>query len=932
MSPESIWMKKRYFCLLIMFGGLWQSVSAQQDLSGSIVDSSESKQLTNTVIAVLRKADSVLVKYTRSDQQGKFTLASLPSGNFILLVTHPKYADYVDEIEIKAAPVDIGTIFMTLRSQLLQEVIITNAAAIRMKGDTTEYKADSFYLSEGSTVEDLLKKLPGIQVDKDGKITAHGKAVQKVLVDGEEFFSDDPTVVTQNMLSDAIDKVQVYDKKSDQAVFTGVDDGQRQKTIDLKLKENRKRGYFGKLELGSDGQKYWNNSAMINAFQGKRKLSVFGVMSNTGKTGLNWNENMQYGAAQDMEMNYDGDMGYITIGGDYDAFEEGNFYGQGLPKGWNAGGLYSNKWNEDKLKFNTAYQYKKLNTEGGSGLLSKYILPDTLYYQNEEGRSFSSRDRHTVNGTYEYQLDSSSNIKIRGRGYVGRSLSLNEVSTASLDRFERAVNSSQRHTSSDMDEKNIDFSLLYRKKFKKPGRTISLNLSQKYGASESAGFLRANYQYFDEFGSVKDEETTDQQKLRDNSSSLINSRIVYTEPLSTLSILEFNYGLINNHGNSAITTMEKLNNGQDKYENIIDSLTSNYALNVLTNSAGVNYRYAKPKRMSFSFGGNVSRADFSRRDLLVDTSFAYHFLNFSPRASYSAEIPGVGNVRFNYNGNTVAPTVEQLQPVKDNTDQLNQRIGNPDLKQAFRNRFSLGLTNYKLLSERSIFAEISYSSTANDFSTNNFIDALGKRLSQPINVRGNNSTYLYVYYGKRLRDLGMSIGGDVNANLSHNTNFVNGLENRSRSSYIGGGISLRWNKDKKYDINLTPHIAYNSSRSSIRPDETTHFFTQSHRVSVSLMLPLKIELNTDCSFNIRQKTEAFDRNNNAIRWNARLDRRFLKNNAGIVRFAAFDLLDQNIGFNRNVQTNFISERTYDTFRRYFMLSFLYNFTKNNNSQ
>jgi len=655
----------------MVFCGLLQNAYAQQSLSGNIVDSSENMHLSNTVIAVLRKADSVLVKYTRSDQQGKFSVQSLPPGKFILMVTHPKYADYVDELEIKGDPIDIGNIFMTLRSQLLQEVIVTNAAAIRLKGDTIEYKADSFYLSDGATVEDLLKKLPGIQVDKNGKITAHGETVQKVLVDGEEFFSDDPTVVTQNMLSDAIDKVQVYDKKSDQAVFTGIDDGQKQKAIDLKLKENRKRGYFGKLELGSDGQKYWNNSAMINAFQGKRKLSVFGVMSNTGKTGLNWNENMQYGAAQDMEMNYDGDMGYITIGGDYDAFEEGNFYGQGLPKGWNAGGLYSNKWNEDKLKFNTAYQYKKLNTEGGSGLLSKYILPDTLYYQNEEGRSFSSRNRHTVKGTYEYQLDSSSNIKIRGRGYVGRSLSLNEVSTASLDRFERAVNSSQRHTSSDMDEKNIDFSLLYRKKFKKPGRTISLNLSQKYGASESAGFLRANYQYFDEFGSVKDEETTDQQKLRDNSSSLINSRIVYTEPLSTLSILEFNYGLINNHGSSAITTLGKLNGGQDKYEDIIDSLTNNYALNVLSNSAGVNYRYAKPKKISFSFGGNISRADFTRRDLMVDTAFSYDFINFFPRANINATIPGIGNIFLNYNGTTIAPSVDQLQPVKDNTDQLN---------------------------------------------------------------------------------------------------------------------------------------------------------------------------------------------------------------------------------------------------------------------
>jgi len=232
-------------CSLVSFHAFSQNIT----IKGSIVDTTEKKNLINSVIVVLRRTDSVMVGFTRSDKAGNFILKKIPEGKSIIMITHPAYADYIDEINITASsPGDLGKISMIQKSQLLQEVIVSNAGAIRIKGDTTEFKADSFHLKAGATVEDLLKKLPGIQVDKNGKITAQGQAVQKVLVDGEEFFSDDPTIVTQNMLSDAVDKVQVYDQKSDQATFTGVDDGVKTKTIDLKLKDNRKQGYFGKLE------------------------------------------------------------------------------------------------------------------------------------------------------------------------------------------------------------------------------------------------------------------------------------------------------------------------------------------------------------------------------------------------------------------------------------------------------------------------------------------------------------------------------------------------------------------------------------------------------------------------------------------------------------------------------------------------------------
>ncbi|MEJ7768286.1 MAG: outer membrane beta-barrel protein, partial [Chitinophagaceae bacterium] len=849
MNKITIWLT------LFLFSAYF-SFAQDATIKGTVTDTSDKKNLSNSVIVIIRKSDSVLVGFTRSDKDGIFVLKKLPAGKSVIMMSHPSYADFIDETDITpGANIDLGKIFMTQKSQLLQEVIVSNAGAIRIKGDTTEYKADSFHLKAGATVEELLKKLPGIQVDKNGKITAQGEAVQKVLVDGEEFFSDDPTIVTQNMLSEAIDKVQVYDKKSDQATFTGVDDGQKTKVIDLKMKDNRKKGYFGKVEAGSDATKFWNNSAMLNAFKGKRKFSTFGIMSNTGRTGLNWQENSNYGSTGNMEMTEDGGMYFMSGGGDdFGGGYGGSFYGEGLPKGWNVGALYSNKWDGDKISLNAGYQYKKLNTQARGVTQSKYILPDTLYYINENGNSYSSKFRNNLNGTYEYQIDSSSSLKVTAQGYTGKSINVNNSYTESLDEFGNFVNTSNRLTSSEADNKNITTSLLFRKKLKKTGRTISVNLNQNYNETLSNGFLNAEYKYFNEAGAIKSAETTDQQKLRDNIRSGISGRAVYTEPLSKRAILEFNYSIGNTHGRSGITTLEKMSGTGIKYENVIDSLSNDYSLDVLTNSAGINYRYAKPKKINLSFGGNISRADFSRKDVKVDSSIAYNFVNFFPRANVNMTLPNGGNLYFNYSGSTNAPSIEQIQPIKDNSDLLNQRIGNPDLKQSFRQRFSLSYNTYKLLSQRSIYTSFNYSTVSNDFSNINFVDPLGRRISQPVNVQGNRSFGMYGYYSKKLKKPDLTLGLNFDINSNRNTNFINSLKNVNHSFNIGTGPRIGFTKEKKYDFSYSPRINWTKSTSSVRPDEPTQYLTQDHYVNGTVFLPLKMEFVTNCTFSLRQKT------------------------------------------------------------------------------
>ena len=245
-------------------------------ITGKLQDSMNVKPVVFGSVSIISKSDSILKTFGRTNQKGEFSLNVKQPGKYILLIAHNTFVDYVEDIEILESDRDknLGTINMFQRGQLLKEVFIKNSAAIKIKGDTLEFLADSFKVKEGAMVEDLLKVMPGIQVNKNGEITAMGEKVEKVLVDGEEFFGDDPTVATQNIQSKVVEKVQVFDKKSDQAAFTGFDDGEEQKTINLKLKKDMNKGAFGKVELGGGWEDRWKNQAMINAFKDKRQFSV----------------------------------------------------------------------------------------------------------------------------------------------------------------------------------------------------------------------------------------------------------------------------------------------------------------------------------------------------------------------------------------------------------------------------------------------------------------------------------------------------------------------------------------------------------------------------------------------------------------------------------------------------------------------------------
>ena len=920
-------MKKSPLLLLVLLLMAVYGFGQKASLKGMVSDTSSKQNLSNAVVAVLRAKDSVLYRYTRSNAKGMFSLAGLPAGKFILLVTYPKYADYVEQLTLTdSSELNLSDIALTLKAKLLEEVVIKQKiSAIKIKGDTTEFTADSFHVQANATVEELLKKLPGIQVDKNGKITAQGETVQKVLVDGEEFFGDDPTLVTQNLRADMIDKVQVFDKKSDQAAFTGIDDGEKTKTINLKLKDSKKNGYFGKINAGGGTDGYFDNQLMINLFKKKKKFSAYGILSNTGKTGLNWNDRDKYGESFASSVDFDESSGFFMFSGSDDELDswDGRYNGQGYPSVKTAGIHYNDKWNDDKKSVNLNYKILQLDVAGASGSNTQTILPDTVYYNNQRETFNNQILRNRLNGSYELQIDSSASVKISANGGTDHKITESEYFSEALASDSSQVNKGVRSIATTSDTRTVNSNLLFKKKFHKKGRTLSVNLSENYEKGSSDGFLSAVNDFY-RADTVYLKQVTDQKKVYRNEALSFNSKITYSEPLSRVSSIIINYGIAVNNSLSNRTSYNKLPDG--KYDSYDSVYSNDYKFNVFTHRPGITYNLVK-KKVRVNIGNNIGITSFTQRDLIADTAVKRNFINWFPQANFSYSFTQQKRVSIRYNGNTSQPTIQQLQPTRTNDDPLNINIGNPDLKPAFTSSMNLDYYNYKVITETDIYASLNYRFTQNAISSSSFVDANGKRTYRSVNVDGNRTVNAWFGYGFKLKKQALNIRFNGNIGQSRYVSIVNNITNVTNSGNYTLSNSLYKSKDKKYELGLQTSVTYTRSISSVQSNIKTNYWTYGVQPNIDVFLPKKFQVHTDVDANFRQKTSAFDFNTNVILWNAWIGKKFLKGDALLLKVSANDLLNQNIGFNRSVNSNFISQNTYSTIQRYVLFSVVWNFNK-----
>lgn len=922
-------MKKLLLLIFITACIVQTSFAQKPAIKGVTTDTINKQNLANTAIALLRAKDSILVKYTRSDSKGGFELNNLKAGDYILLVTYPQYVDYAESLTLTDTSVfNAGLIKLILKANLLKEVIVKQTiGSIRLKGDTTEMIADSFKVQPNATVEDLLKKMPGIQIDKNGKITAQGETVNKVLVDGEEFFGDDPTLVTKNLRADMVGTVQVYDKKSDQANFTGIDDGTREKTINLKLKDGKKNGYFGRLNLSGGTNGYHDNQAMVNIFKNKQKFAGYGIVSNTGQTGLNWQDVNNYGdnSNSNMSMSDDGGMMFMieNNGDDFESWN-GQYNGQGFPLVQTGGLHYNNKWHADKDNINLNYKIMNLGINGNQTTLSQNILSnDTINYSNDYQRTKNSILRHRFSTSYEVQLDSLSSLKIMADGGMDHKISELSDSSSSLtnDQF---VNKSLRNLNSVGDKNIVNSNILFRQKFKKKGRTLSFNMRENYSSNNATGYLNS---YIDTFKAniFAGRKVTDQYKTYDSKDLMVDTKLTYTEPLSKTSSLVFNYGIVISNSTSERNSFNKADNG--KYTSLDTLYSNHYKFDVFTHRAGLAYNFSK-KKIRFNLGNNFGFTDFEQTNLRTGQKDTRNFVNLYPTANFTYSFTQQRRININYSGNTKQPTIQQIQPVATNDDPLNVTVGNANLKPEFDNNINIFFNDYKVLSQRGIFVGMFYRSVQNSIQNSTFFDAsTGKRTNQYVNLNGIRSLSAYFNYGIKLKKLDAYLNFNLDVNGSRYANIVNNLLNVTKSGNYTGRLYFGKEKENKYSINFSGSATYTSSKSTIQTGLVSNYWTYNLQPSFDIFMPLKFQLHTDVDYNIRPANSTFNTNNNAFLLNAWFGKKLLKSDALLIKVSGNDILNQNINLNRNVQSNFITQTTYSTIRRYFLLSAVWNFNK-----
>lgn len=917
---------KKYLLLLILVNSLFIAYAQKEGSIKGIVQDTASKQfLNNATITVFLAKDSSLVSFSRTNSNGFFTLRNLENGNYRLLVTHVGYLNITREFSISTGlpELNFGTLVITNKSNLLQEVtVVQEKPPVVIRNDTMEYNAGSFKTKENAVVEDLLRKLPGIQVDKDGKIKSNGEEVKKVLVDGKEFFGNDPKMATKNLPADAIDKVQVFDRKSDQSRFTGFDDGNSEKTINLTIKPEKKNGVFGKATAGAGDKGLYQGNFNVNSFNKERQLSAIGMLNNTNKQGFSFMDilnftgglpNMGRGGGVQLDMN---SMG-LPI--------QGASNNQGITT-TKAGGLNYNNTFQKNLELMSSYFYNRLQTDKSEKAFQQWLLPGNNYNTTRENNSNNFSESHRANISADYKLDTANSIKLYSTVNWQQSAYQVNSQYQSVNTAGNLLNNGFANSFVEGKGYSWNNSALFRHRFAKKGRTFSANLSLNLNNSSSNGGLKSLNNYYQPNGSMQQSDTINQVNDQENTSRNYGAVLSYTEALSKKSLLEFNYNFNALRSQSDKSTYD-FDKSSGKHSTLNNLLSNNFVNDYIYHRPGMNWRYQQ-KKYNFSIGAAVQQASLESQFHIMasDSGLERSFFNFLPRANLQYSINQYKNIRASYNTFTRQPSVTQLQPLANNTDPLNISIGNPDLKQEYYHRLQAEYISFDPYRHTNFFAGLSAGLTNNRIVNADQLNGQGQRITQPVNVNGVYNISLNTSWGFPIRKLKSKLNLNTDFSKYHNIGFINGAQNKSNTWMASEEIAWSYSYKEIFDLSASAEVVYNDVKYSLQQQQNLRYWNQYYTFEANVYLPAGFSIASDVDYSTRSGlTKGY--NQSAVLWNAGVAKQVFKNKKGQFRLQVYDILNQNIGVSRNSNQNYIEDLSYNVLKRFFQLSFTYNLSR-----
>lgn len=910
--------------LMILLGNV-ETSTAQQTISvNGRVKTFDGNFMQGATVFLWKTGTPDTLK-TLSNLEGLFVFNKVQSGKINIKITYIGFKPQVIELDYSGKK----------NTQLMEDIVMFPAAdmlgnitlesqKIQIKEDTISYKIDSTMYRKNDNVEAMLKNLPGLQVDKDGTVTAQGKQVTRVKVNGKEFFGGDVTTATRELNADMVDRIQVIDDYGDQAAFTGIKDGDPSKTLNIQLKKDRNKGYFGNLTAGAGTEERYVANASINKFNNNQQISLLLNLNNTNASTFNFGNiggamgNMMSSMARGMGIGRGG-------GGVGSAFTTGN--NDGISTNQSVGLNYRDEWGA-KISSYGSYSFSKRISFTEKSITQQNIFNGKTNSNIQESVSDVTAFNHRFSYNIEYKMDTMNYLKFTPTITYNR----NETGYVSdfyfLDENGLRRNEGQTSDNSISKTPNLNGNLLFNHRFRKRGRNLSFNINGSKSSSESDDDFSNSTTYFTQAGNnVKVD--INQNIIQDNSNYSYGIRTSYTEPLTKRKSLEFNYAYnFQFTGNDRKTYLINPSTNTSTY---IDSLSNIYDNDYITHRLGVNFRTTE-KKYNYTVGLAVQPATIRSNTYTGSkTSYTQNLVNYYPVIRFAYNYSKSRSLNVNYNGSTSQPSFTQLQPVRDISNPQYITIGNPELRPEFTNTLSVRYNNFDLISGNVFFGNLSFSFTNDKIVSNTKQLRPGIQETRYLNSNGYYTVFAFYNISRPIqnRKFVFNIGGNItyNNNVSYVTDSADAItKNVGRNWILGQRFAVDIRIKKWLETSFSVNYSLNSSRYSLleTPNSNTTAWVLSH--SSRFFLPKDFIL----SYEIDQTLNsgyADNVNANPLIINATLEKQLFKKKNASIKLQAFDLLNEQTNITRSVSGTSIVDTRTNRLGQYFMLSFIFRLNK-----
>ncbi len=893
-----------------------KSFSQKNVISGMLMDTL-GEPLINGTLVLLHPQDSVMEYFAISDTKGHFKIKGISRGDYIFQASYVGHQSFYNKVKVDGQDINFGFIALKPESLYLEGATVTGERIpILIKNDTIEYNAESFRLQANDVVEDLLKKLPGVEVEKDGTIRAQGEEVQSITVDGKEFFGNDPTIASQNLPADAIDKVQVFDRASEMATFTGVNDGAETKSINLKLKEDKKKGVFGKVTAGYGTEDRYEGKANINRFNNKTQMSFLGRANNINQQGFSLEDyigfsgglqNMISGSGS-MELEIDGNNGPIPLD-----FGQANY---GFTRSLSAG-LNLNHDFSKNTEFRSSYFISQIKKEEDKERFRQNFLGEDIFPSEEVEEQDLKSQNHRLNLSLKQKIDSTQVLRLR------TNLSVNDRN------FNRLTNNKVFNTLNQLENAgwgkentaidNLKFSstLSYMLRLKKKGRSLAatFELGGDYNDNNEKIETTNEYKLTDPINTFID--TLHQENLEKNDQLDYNLRFTFTEPMSRRSFLQFIYNR-RNYSNESYRDVYDIRGSQGIFN---DALSNHYLRDYFYDQIGLVFKN-NSKKSNFSTGIKWQTSALNGKIVRDERVINRPFKAWLPSMTWQYRFSTAKNIRLNYTTDFREPRMEQLQPYVDNRNPLSLYIGNPELQPEYIHRLNLRFMWFDRFSFTDFYANISSSYTQDKITNARTIDDQFRQTTQPINVKDDLSIRGDISFGTPLKFMKSKMNINLQGTHSQSILFINAIENNTDRWNTSIDFSLENRKKKIIDILIGMEWAFNKTDYSISSDFNQSFSSFNYYGDFNLTFKKDWNFNTTLDYTFYQGATFTDQGP-VPKLQASISKYFLKSKRGELKLIAADILNQGIGIDRNSTLNYIEDTKINSLGRYFMLSFTY---------